>query len=332
VGIVVVLGAIFLGVSPGCSSLSKEDLEARLVELDKNAGLRELGLQRKQIEVDIRGTAETLELVYVHMPSTSRGVPRTPVFLVHGTPSTMFTWAEIALGGEGFAGLAAERDVYLLEVIGHGLGPSSPGPITFQVCADYVAAAVRSFELEPVFLVGQSYGGEFAWRAAADSPDQFAGLVLMSSSGVERRAGDWLSEEVQMRENSLADFGWLINSPDRVASALEPHFRQIPPDRVDEFFLVCENRSNWQAMIDLAQDENGDREDQLSRLGMPTLLLWGAEDAGYRPDYYARRFHEQIPDSRLVLIPETGHYAHEERPEVVLQYLSEFFASVERRP
>lgn len=319
--------------SVGCGSLSKSELEGRLLDLDKNGRLAQLGLQRKRIEMELDGVASELELVYVHVPArTPSPTPRLPVVLVHGTPSTLFTWTELVLGSEGFDGLAADREVYLIEVLGHGLAPAGPDPLGFQACADYVAAAVRSFELEGALLVGQSYGGEFAWRAALDSPELFAGLVLMSSSGIARRADDWLSEEVEMRENSLADYGWLINSPDRVASALAPHFRVIPPGRVDEFFLVCENQSNWKGMIDLAQDENGEREGDLAKIAIPTLLLWGADDAGYTPDYYARRFDEEIPDSQLVLVPEAGHYPHEERPEVVLARLREFFESIETRP
>jgi len=317
----------------GCLSLSKADLEQQLLALDKNGALGELGLERKTIEVDVEGEARSLELVYAHVPARNLGAePRTPVVLVHGTPSTLFTWTELALGGEGLDGLAADREVYMIEVLGHGLAPAGFEPTSFQACADYVAAAVRSFDLEPCLLVGQSYGGEFAWRAVADSPELFAGLVLMSSSGLARRPGDWLSEEVEMRENSFADYGWLINSRERVASALAPHFREIPPDRVDEFFLVCENRSNWKAMIDLAQDENGARAADLSTIAVPTLLLWGADDAAYRPDYYAEHFDEMIPDSRLVLVPETGHYPHEERPDVVLMRLRQFLGDVEARP
>lgn len=310
--------------------MSKGDLEAELLSLNKNQSLQLAGLERTRFSFVEEGSTRELEAVFAKAPALCPPEEAgAPVVLVHGTPSTLFTWSEIAFGNEQLDGLRQSRDVYMVEVMGHGLGPEYDESLSFQKCADYVAAVVRRLELPPVFLMGQSYGGEFAWRAALDAPELFAGLVLMSSAGIARRPGDWLPEEVEMRENSLADWGWLINSEERVKTALKPHYRGVPDDSAREFFLVCENASNWEGMIDLVRDENGARESELSELHLPTLLLWGEDDKGYTPDYYARRFDESLPDSRLVLIAETGHYAHEEKPGETLMEMERFFAEVE---
>ena len=58
-----------------------------------------------------------------------------------------------------------------------------------QVTRDGVALAFHDERLERVHLVGSSYGGEFVWRAALNDPDLVAGLVLIDSSGYERREG-----------------------------------------------------------------------------------------------------------------------------------------------
>ena len=207
--------------------------------------------------------------------------------------------------------------------------PGDLSPYTFQRCADVVVAAVRALDLEPAHLVGSSYGGEFVWRAALDAPELFASVTLIDSSGFPRADGDWLPEEVEMRENGLAGFGWLINSRERIETALAPHFAEIPPDRVEEFFLVCENAHNWNAMVDLARDENGERAGELGQLELPTLVLWGADDLAYPLDRYGARFAREIPGSRLVALPETGHYPHEERPREVIEILERHFAEVE---
>ena len=47
-------------------------------------------------------------------------------------------------------------------------------------------------------------------------------------------------------------------------------------------------------MVDLARDENGEREHELSQLEPPTLLLWGADDIAYTLDHYAQRFADEI--------------------------------------
>ena len=320
-----VLGLIAL--TPSCTSLPKRQLFQRLASLDKNRPLAEHEL----LALPLPGW-ET-DLVHVRIP-TEVEEPGRPVVMVHGTPSTLFTWGEVALGGidasgQSFGGLGDAREVFLIEIPGHGVAPGTLEPCTFERCAEFVVTAVEALGLEDVHLVGQSYGGEFAWRAAANAPELFRSLVIMDSSGYPRREADWLPEEVEMRENPLADIGWWINSLDRVETALAPHFERIPPDRTEEFFLCCENSQNWRAMIDLVQDENGDRAADVATIQVPTLVVWGANDIAYEPAYYAQRFASDLPNGRLQLVEGAGHYPHEERPEEVVRLLNEFFAETE---
>ncbi len=181
-------------------------------------------------------------------------------------------------------------------------------------------------------LVGQSYGGEFAWRAAIDRPERVARVVLMNSSGAPRRADEWLPEEVKLREWRIARFGWLVNSRSRLLSALQPHFQTpVPAERLEEYFLVCENADNWSACVDLARDENGGRVEDLRQLRAPVLLLWGARDIAYPPQRFAAEFEKRLPDVRLVLVPSAGHYPHEEAPADVVRELRAFVAETARR-
>ena len=317
-------GAAALTLASGCGSLPKDELEARLLELPKNRPLAELGLRRGSF-------GGGGEFVYASATATDREEAALPVVLVHATPSTLFSWSELIAGNDEFAGLAAQRDVYALEVVGHGVAPEVGGEHTFERCANYVADAVRALGLERVHLVGHSYGGEFCWRAALNAPELFASLTLMSSSGWERRDGDWLPEEEVMRNNPLAKLGWRLNSVERIETALEPHYREIPPDRAEEVFLVCSNADNWKAMVDLARDENGEREGELEAIAVPTLVLWGADDVAYPLEVYGQRFDAAIPESELVVLETTGHYAHEERPAAVSAELERFFTEQEAR-
>ncbi|MFT7485578.1 MAG: pimeloyl-ACP methyl ester carboxylesterase [Candidatus Paceibacteria bacterium] len=314
-------------VAGSCSSLPKDELERRLQELGKNSALGDL--ERIPFTADLGDGPQEFELL--HYRTAARApVDDVPIVLVHGTPSTLFSWTELihgnpaTEGSKGFAGLSAERDVYAIEVIGHGIASGPSSPVSFERCARFVASALRALEIERAHLVGSSYGGEFAWRAALNAPELIETLTLIDSSGLQRREQDWLPEEVVMRDNSMAKFGWVLNSRERIRTALAPHFRVLPPDRVEEFFLLCENAENWAAMIDLARDENGERQEELRRLLRPTLVLWGAKDLAYPVDVYGQRFADEIPDAEFVTVPDCGHYPHEERPEEVIRVLSSF--------
>ena len=150
---------------------------------------------------------------------------------------------------------------------------------------------------------------------------------MLDTSGFPRNDDEWLSEEEAMREMSLAYIGYVLNSEERIESALAPHFPEgVTADQIREIYLVCDNADNWEAMVDLARDENGMRSSDLSNLTQPTLLLWGAEDAAYGIERFARLFEEAIPDARLVLIEGSGHYPQESKPADVARHLAEFLA------
>lgn len=309
----------------GCGSLGKAKLEDRLLALPKNAAMAARTLRRFPLRADLGEGPEEHELVYVHVPADAES-DAAPLVLVHGTPDTLFAWTHVVFGEPGIAG---ERDVYLVEVLGHGIAPGSAGGATFERCARFVNAAVEALGLERVHLVGNSYGGEFAWRAVLNDPRRFASLTLVDSSGYARREGDFLPEEEAMRDIALATLGYLLNSPSRIESALAPHFDVIPEGRVDEMHLVCSNRENWRSMVQLARDEDGHREAEIQDIPVPTLIVWGADDVAYEADWYATRFAEDIADARLVVMPETGHYPHEQRPAEFVRELRSFLTEVE---
>ena len=315
------------GLVAACGSLPKDRLAERLLVLAKNRGMRELGVQRRAVEIDVDGESVPVDVAYVHAPA--RGPSRSPpLVLVHGTPASLFTWSRLLFdegglldSGESIGG----RDVWALDVLGHGLTEADVSTVTFQSCADTVAAFVESLDTAPVDVVGNSYGGEFVWRAVVDRPELFRRMVLMDSSGYEREEGGFLSEEVAMRETWGAHLGYLLNSEERIRRALEPQF-QVPvtQDQATEVFLLCENKHNWSAMVDLARDENGDREDDIARVARPTLLIWGADELAYPVETWARRFERDIPGARLEVLSPCGHYPHEERPADVARLLREF--------
>jgi pimeloyl-ACP methyl ester carboxylesterase len=323
VGLLVLVALTLLVGVAACSSLDKDELERQLLALPKNAPFDELGVNRQMVTVELEGEATEGELRTVHIPADD-ALDATPLVLIHGTPGSLFNWSELLFGAGQLAGW---RDTWLIDVLGHGITPTDPGDVTFQRCADWVAGALRTLDLGPVDLVAHSYGGEFAWRLALDHPELVRRLVLIDSAGMPREDDEWLPEEEAMRELTGAGFGYLLNDRERIATALQPHFREpVTADQLVEMFLLCENADNWGAMVDLARDENGERAAELTGLDMPTLLIWGADDFAYTVDRFARRFEEAIPDVRLELIAECGHYPHEERPAEVAALLRAFLA------
>lgn len=311
-------------VVPACTSTSRAEIETRLLALEKNRPARSAGLKQVSARVPILGRDVEAQFTFLHAGASA---PDRPVIvLVHGTPSSPFTWTEVVYGQAGFPGLAADCDVYALAVAGHAMTRTELDTYSFQACADWIGAFLATLNLRNVTLVGNSYGGEFVWRCALDHPDRVGRVVLMSSSGFPRRDDEWFPEEQKMRDwGPLARIGYWFNSRERILPALQPHFQApVTNEHLEEVYLVCDNGDNWNAMVDLARDENGTRAGEIAKLRQPTLLLWGEKDIAYPIERFARLFERTIPSSRLVIVPRAGHYPQEEEPAFVAEALRAF--------
>jgi pimeloyl-ACP methyl ester carboxylesterase len=319
------VGLAALVAVTSCAGMKKSEIETRLVGLPKNAGMAALGLQRRTVSVKLEGREREVEYVWTHAPAApGRKLSDSPIVFVHGTPACLFNWSLLCFDGAQPSELVGAVDLYAFDVVGHGVGTKSAPPYTFQACADSVRGFLELHDLRNVTLVGQSYGGEFAWRAALDAPERVSKLVLMDSSGYKRADGEWLPEEEKLRNWPGAGFGYLLSSRDRVRPALQLHFASpIRDDQLEEMFLVCENADNWKAMTQLCRDENGTREGEIKAIRQPTLLLWGEKDIAYTVEKVAKRFQRDISQSRLVLAP-AGHYPHEEAAPFVRRELLNF--------
>ena len=69
------------------------------------------------------------------------------------------------------------------------------------------------------------------------------------------------------------------------------------------------------------QQVTAEREGRVATIRAPTLILQGDQDQNV-PMATAKRYHELIPKSELVMLAETGHMIQEERPETVIQQVS----------
>lgn len=322
-----------------CSSLSKAEVEERLLALPKNARVRDAGIERRAMTIRIDGADVEAQVTVFRAPPASSPpaspptdrAGRRPVLLVHGTPGSLFTWTDVVFGktgpdGRAARGLADDFDVYAIDVLGHGTTRTEAPPVTFAKCAEWVAGAIRGLGIGPVHLVGNSYGGEFCWRAAADHPELVQSLTLLDASGWKRPDDGWLPEEVAMREMTLAPIGYLFSTAEKVRGALQPHFPYpVTDDQVAECDALCRNADGWKAMVALARDENGTREGDIASIARPTLLVWGADDIAFPVERDAKRFAAAIPGAVLRVLPHCGHYPQETLPGDVASLLRDHF-------
>jgi pimeloyl-ACP methyl ester carboxylesterase len=179
--------------------------------------------------------------------------------------------------------------------------------------------------LERATLVGHSFGSFVARRVAIAYPNRVARLVLI---GTGLSPVNPVTREVQ---STLPDLVDPVSA--EFARAFQASTVHLPPP--EPFFerVVAESQKLparlWRDVFDglLACDD----ADQLNRIDVPTLLIWGEHDALFSRDEQAL-LSAAIRDATLRIYRDTGHCPNWERPEQVATDLEIFLRDGNRGP
>ena len=104
------------------------------------------------------------------------------------------------------------------------------------------------------------------------------------------------------------------------------HPSRLKPDLAYEGFFKGTGKPGFTDALRACLDY--DFRDRLPEIGCPTLIVWGEKDS-IIPVKDAQEFERLIPDSRKVVMQDTGHVPMAERPETFNDLMMEFLA--ERR-
>jgi pimeloyl-ACP methyl ester carboxylesterase len=176
---------------------------------------------------------------------------------------------------------------------------------------------VDDMGLTDVTLVGFSLGGWIAAELAVLRPTWLSKLVLVDAVGI--RVGD-------RDQRDLADI-WAIGADELAElvfhdAELGRRYVGVEDKTEEQLQLIARNQEaavlfGWEPYM-----HNRKLRRRLSRINVPTLLVWGASD-GLAPLEYGRAYAESIPGSELAVIEAAGHLPQIERPDE--------FAAVVRR-
>ena len=235
------------------------------------------------------------------------------VALVHGVGADLGSWDRVT------ERLRDRFTVVRADLRGHGRSSR------IETCrmADFVgdlAATLDAAGLKTVDLVGFSLGGLIAMWFALEHPDRINRLALLSTVA-ERSATE--RARVIERADKVRNEG--IAS---VVSAAEdrwftPAFKAKNPEKVAlrlEQLKANDLRSYAAAYRVFAEADEGVA---LNRIRQPTLVMTGENDIGSNTRM-ARRMHEAISGSRLVILPELRHSVLMEAPDLIADHLLEF--------
>ncbi|MDI9357747.1 MAG: alpha/beta hydrolase [Phycisphaerales bacterium] len=168
-----------------------------------------------------------------------------------------------------------------------------------------------------IHLLGNSLGGHIALNYTLFKQQKIRSLTLTGSSG--------------LFENGMGETYPRTKDYDYIRKKAEDTFydpKIATKELVDEIFGTISVRSNVQKIISFArsamQDHIGDR---LHQIKVPTLLIWGDNDA-VTPPFVAQEFHKLIKNSELNFIPQCGHAPMMESPDIFSKIYDDFLKRV----
>jgi haloalkane dehalogenase len=249
----------------------------------------------------------TSGLAYREAPSAG-AESRDPVALVHGFPQSSRMWAQLmeALSEAGRRSVAP--DLYAL---GDSEGEA---PTTFEANLDAFGRFADELELERVALVVHDWGGFIGLAWACDHPERVSALVISDAGFFADGRWHGMAEAIRGEHGEQ-----IVAALDR--AGFEALLRGSAPfgdDDIAAYWAPFEDGRGRRATLDFYRSMDFEKlapyDGRLGELGVPTLMLWGADDE-FAPLSGARRFEREIPGARLVAIEGAGHFVYDQEPE-----------------
>jgi 4,5:9,10-diseco-3-hydroxy-5,9,17-trioxoandrosta-1(10),2-diene-4-oate hydrolase len=258
-----------------------------------------------------------------------------PLLLVHGVGESSAYWRGV------LPRLADRYTVYAPDLPGYGdsapLGSQAedgPTPERFAAeMADFLDA-VTDPDAGPAVVVGHSLGGSVALELALRHPERVSHLVLEDAAGL----GYYVNPA--LRALTTPGYGDVAGRVGRTPTgALHRAWARVPlmfaqpqlapPEWVAEQRRLATLPHHLPTSLTALRAQVGAFAqrwvllNELDRIRVPTLVLWGAQDAVV-PVYQAHAAVARLAQGRLVVVPRCGHVPHLERPEQFLDAVLAF--------
>ena len=222
--------------------------------------------------------------------------------LLHGWAMHSGIWGSVR------SQLAQHFRLHLVDLPGHGASPSPwiHGPDALKNMTEMIADNLPEHSI----ICGWSLGGQIAMKLSLDMPERINKLILISTTPSFIQREDWIWA---MEEAILESF---IRSLDQNSvSTLNRFFTlQIQGDintllllRKLRKYISKEGVPDWDGLqIGMKILLTTDLRRNIKNINHPVTLLHGKNDAIVPVDS-ARWLHENLEDSKLIILPDCGH-------------------------
>src|SRR6266436_2454746 len=238
-----------------------------------------------------------------------------PLVLIHGGLTTigeMQGWVQP---------LAKTRRVIAVEMQGHGRTADTDRPMSFATMGDDIAALLDHLKIPKADVVGHSFGGATAIRAAIKHPDKVRRLVVISSP--------------------YARSGWYPETQEgmgRISASMAENMMQTPTGQLSKQWPEPQRFPQFLDKMGKMMSEDYDWSADIAKLPIPVLLVFADNDS-ISQKHIAEFFallgggvkepgwqNTQLSKARLAIVPGYSHYNFVSAPElapIIDKYLAD---------
>ena len=237
------------------------------------------------------------------------------IVMLHGAGDSWHSFARV------LPFIPARYRVYAVTLRGHGLSDHPGSGYSRAEFADDILDFLDQLQIRHATLVGHSLGSFVAQKVAEQDNGHLDRLVLIGSGPGTPRAGS-SDAEITSPFAKLTDPIPYTFARDFQASTI---YFPVPA----WFFemMVAEAQrvpaATWHGLG--ASIRAGESLDQLKKIRVPTLLLWGEKDSIFHREDQETLI-KNIPHASMKAYPETGHALHWERPR---EFATDLLAFIE---
>ncbi len=250
------------------------------------------------------------------------GSGKEKMILIHGSGPGVSAFANWRLV---IPRLSESLHVFAPDIVGFGKTDKLPkDQYTLDLWVDHLIGFIEAVSDEPVYLIGNSFGGALSLHVAHRRPDLVKKLILMGSVGTKHQVSYGL-DRVWGYEPSLETMRELIElfSYDQKAAKNEELVRlryeaSIQPETRDAFAAMFFD-SRQERLDELALPD-----EEIEKINTETLLFHGVNDQVIPFEDTSYKMVQLLPNAELHLFNKCGHWTQIEKTEPFIDHTLAF--------
>lgn len=245
-----------------------------------------------------------------------------PLVLISGLGYTLWQWHKM------IPGLAKRYQVIAFDNRGVGRTEKPAGPYSADLLAEDTASLLEALKIERAHVMGHSMGGFIAQALVLKHAEKIDKLILCATNF----GGP---NHIPVTQEAMAVLSDVSGDPVErfkrgIVVSCAPGFAEAHPDIIAEWLEYRAQNpiepEPYQAQMAVGLgllSAQASFEEKLSDVQAPTLILFGKYDKVVPPEN-AELLAEKIPDSKIHILADAGHFFPIEVPETANTVISQF--------